>query len=186
MNDERQELLEKANELGLEFPSNVKTEKLKGMIAEVENPEQKPSEEDKKTSEEPKTEEEKVIGIKRNKSKQIEKLKKKKRSELTKREKIAIAKHDATRTRVVTITNRDNRENDFTTTVRLSFENQYFGLSRIVPLDIPVELEEALIKVAESTLIPMHKAEEINGKRTGNQVTVQVKKFAISYGKTVE
>ena len=97
-----------------------------------------------------------------------------------------LQKKRAFKTTVITLTNKDNRENDVVTTAYLSFENQYFGLSKIVPLDIPVELEAALIAIAERSMITLHKDEIIDGKRTGNKTPVRVKKYAISYGKPTE
>lgn len=82
---------------------------------------------------------------------------------------------------VVTITNRDNRENDHANAAYLGFENQHFSLSRIVPLDIPIELERCLIKQAEACTMTLHKAEIKNGKRTGNSTPVTVKKYTVSY-----
>lgn len=99
------------------------------------------------------------------------------------RQAITNAKAKAMELHVVTLTNRDNRENDFMTTAYLSFENQFFGLSKLVPLDVAVQLEQALIDIAEATMIPLHKDEIVDGKRTGNKITVQVKKFAISYSR---
>jgi hypothetical protein len=99
------------------------------------------------------------------------------------RRKIAEARKKAFKTHIVTLTNKDSRENDVMTTVNLSFENQYFGLSKIIPLGVPVELEKALIDIAESTRITLHKDEVVSGKRTGNKVPVSVKKFAISYSR---
>ncbi len=99
------------------------------------------------------------------------------------RKKISERKAAAMKTRIVTITNKDNRDNDFTTTASLSFENQFFGLAKNVPLDVPVELEQALIDIAESTIITHHKDEIVDGKRTGNKVPVSVKKYVVSYGK---
>lgn len=100
-----------------------------------------------------------------------------------KRAKIAAAKKAAFKTQVVTLTNKDNRDNDVTTTAFLSFENLYFGLAKNVPLDIPVELEAALIGIAEICMITLHRDEIVNGRRTGNKVPMRVKKYAISYGK---
>jgi hypothetical protein len=84
-------------------------------------------------------------------------------------------------TQIVTITNKDPRENDVVTTAFLSFENQYFGKARNVPLDIPVELEVALISIAEGCIMTMHKDEVVNNRRTGNKITQRVKKYAVSY-----
>jgi len=82
------------------------------------------------------------------------------------------------KTRIVTITSNDKRENHMTTTAYLSCGN---AVSRIVPLDYPVELEEALIIVADTTPITLHVDEIVEGKRTGNKVPKTIKKFNISY-----
>lgn len=79
--------------------------------------------------------------------------------------------------RVVTITSNDKRENHMTTTAYLSCG----AVSRIVPLDYPVELEEALIIVADTTPITLHIDEIVEGKRTGNKIPKTIKKFNISY-----
>lgn len=154
MNNERTQLLEQANELGLEFQSNIPSDKLQAMIDEALN------------------ESDKVV-----------KAPPAPRGRKRMREIIAESKKRALRKHVVTITNKDNRENDVMTTVPLSFENAYFGISRKVPLDIPVEIEEALLDIAESTMMTLHKDEIKNGQRTGNKIPVSVKKFAISYAK---
>lgn len=172
---DRTELLLKAEELGLNFPKNIPTLKLEELIIESLESEVNPSEVDEESLvddfvEEPSEEVEKVS----NKLPELE----------LRRNIIRNARERAYATQIVTITNRDNRENDFMTTAYLSFENQHFGLSKLVPLDIPVELEQGLIDVAESTMITLHKDEIVAGKRTGNKVPVQVKKFAVSYGRT--
>ena len=164
---EREDLISKANDLGLEFKKNIPTSKLKAIIAESSGPAVK--------AEEPVAEEvtapvakatAKVLTV-----------------EQKRRQFIAMRKAKATKTRVVTITNKDNRDNDVTTTAPLSFENQYFGVAKNVPLDVPVELEQALIDIAESTTITQHKDEVVNGKRTGNKVPIATKKYVVSYAK---
>lgn len=104
---------------------------------------------------------------------------------LAKRMKIAKAKKKALKTHIVTITNKDNRENDVMTTAFLSFENQYFGIAKNVPLDVPVELEAALIDIAERCKMTLHKDEIVKGRRTGNKVPVTVNKYAVSFGRPV-
>lgn len=94
---------------------------------------------------------------------------------------VAKAKAKAMRKRVVTITSNDKRDNDVTTTTYLGFENQYFGISKLVPLDVPLELELCLIDVAKTTFITLHKDEIIDGKRTGNKVPVPVRKLNVSF-----
>jgi len=162
---DRKDIIDKANELGLEFAKNVKTSTLESMIAEKEG---KPAPLDEIAPSGPSEK----VDIVQQVPKQINRQKF-----------LADQKEKAFKKQVVTLTNKDSRENTVMTTAYLSFENQFYGISRIVPLDIPVELETALIKIAESITITLHKDEIINGQRTGNKVPVTVKKFAISYAK---
>lgn len=90
-------------------------------------------------------------------------------------------KRKAMAKRVVTLSSNDKRDSEYTTTAYLSMENQYFGVSKLVPLDIPVELEECLIDVAKTTYITLHKDEVVNGRRTGNKVPVRTRKYNVSY-----
>jgi len=168
---DRDILLAEANELQLEFPNNIPTLKLQQIIAESKSPTTKPEVEVEETTI---TEPTAVTTT-------TPKRALSKRSKL--RQKIAQARAKAMKMVVVTITNKDSRENDVMTTVSLGFENQYFGISRIVPLDIPVEVEQALVDLAEGTMMTLHKTETLNGKPTGNKVAVTVKKFAISYAR---
>ena len=170
-NEDRKELLDEANELGLEFAANISTPKLVELIQDKKFP---------KETKEPTPDVEEAV------KKPTAYLSTKQLSELktaNPRQYIREKKRNALRTSVVTITNNDNRENDVTTTAHLSFENIHFSLSKIIPLDIAIELEQALIDIAQSTVINQHKDEIVNGKRTGNKVSVPVKKYVISYAK---
>lgn len=167
----RKELIEQANALALEFPSNIPTAKLQAMVDE--SIDALPSGEPEKIEEKAPASPEVAVDVPERKPRGNPK-------EIAKRLKIKKAKDLALATEIVTITNKDNRENDVMTTAYLSFENQYFGRSRLVPLDIPVELERALIHIAESTTMTLHKDD---GTGTGNKVPVTVKKFAISYSR---
>ena len=181
-NSLRNTLLEEANDLGLEFPSNIPTKKLGRMIAEFKG-EPVPVEEEPPPSpaaipDEPQEESGSI------KAKEKESAVQRKFRE--RREAVIAAKKRAMKTRIVTLTNKDSRENEVMTTAYLSAQNQHFGIARIVPLDIPVELEECLIHVAETAVMTLHKDEIVNGKRTGNKVPVRTLKYAISYGRTTE
>lgn len=157
-NEERTALLEKANELSLDFPNNIPTEKLKAMIDEASGPKVKEEDEEPKvTQSETLTKEQKL------------------------RKRIAEKRKKAMKTRIVTITSKDTRDNDVANTAKLSFENQYYGASKVVPLDVPVELEQCLIDLAKTVMIPHHVAEVVNGVRTGNSVTKRTNKYVISY-----
>ena len=150
----RDDVIAVAKGLGLEFPSNIPTDKLVEKITEAggtlpENKdEQKPTE-----SARPKT----------------------------LREIVAEARKQAFTTRVVTITNKDSRESDVASAAYLSCQNEYFELSKAVPLDVAVELEQCLIDVALATNITLHRSEIVNGRDTGNKVPVSVKKYTISF-----
>ena len=172
----RKNLIEEANELGLEFPSNIKSTKLQGMVdaKQGESVGVKPPVEDK--VEIPPVVEEVKPPITRTPAQH---------RHLKNRQAIAVKKKNAFKTKIVTITNRDTRDAEFTTTASLSFENNYFGLAKNVPLDVPVELEIALIKIAERTLMTIHKDEIKDGKRTGNKEAFTVKKYAVSYEEQV-
>ncbi len=89
-------------------------------------------------------------------------------------------KDKAMATKIVTITNNDRRDNSVLTTTYLGFENQYFGMSRIVDLDTPIELEQCLIDIAKGSQVVLHTDEIVNGKRTGNKTPKLVKKFSVS------
>lgn len=201
--DYREELLKEATSLGLDFPKNIPTEKLERMVNESKGPATKPEEnqddentgdtgntpdpeatieaEQKAAAEKAEAEARAAAAAPKGPAPANETPKAPMTRKALLRKRIAAAKKKAMKTRIVTLTNKDNRENDVMTTAHLSFENQHFGLSKIVPLDVPVELEQALIDIAESTRITLHKDEIRDGKRTGNKVPVSVKKFAISY-----
>lgn len=194
MSDEtRKALLDEANELGLDFHSNIPTPKLQTMVDEAKGlppavEETAPASPAAKPELDTGDDDDDKLEVEATPEVQIKNIRKKAALSkfALKRQKIAESKTKAMKTQIVTLTNKDNRENDVMTTAYLSFENQYFGLSRIVPLDIPVQLEIALIKIAERSTMTLHKDEIIDGKRTGNKVPMRVKKFAISYGRPVE
>ena len=107
--------------------------------------------------------------------------KKQSNAEQVERDMIQASKAAAMATKIVTISSNDKRDNDVTTSVYLSMENQHFSVAKYVPLDIPVELEECLIEVAKSTYITLHTDEILDGKRTGNKIPKSVRKFTVSY-----
>ena len=182
MTTERQDLLAEANDLEIEFKGNISNVKLKALVAEAkgepppvnETPPPSP-----KAKPEPETDDSEVdIEEGLSPARKVAKHRYQ-----VKRERISNAKKAAFKTQVVTLTNKDNRENDVMTTAFLGFENQHFGLSKLVPLDIPVQLETALIQIAAATTMTLHKDEIIDGKRTGNKKAIRVKKYAISYAR---
>lgn len=167
----RKALIAEANELGLEFPSNVKTTKLQQMVDTAQGKAVGVSapEPDNRLDYEPGP----SPAVKEN-APALNPM-------TARRRQIAERKAEAMKTKIVTITNLDVRDAEFTTTAYLGFENDHFGLARNVPLDRPVELEVSLIEIAETLMMTIHRDEIIEGKRTGNKVTSQTRRYAVSY-----
>ncbi len=191
-------MLDEANDLGLQFPGNISNVKLTELLAEskgeptpiFEDAPKSPAVKAEPTDEDSDTSDKEILA-------EIARLQA--LLQVTdvvvvnhgrtpqqvvagdRRKMVAKARIKAFRKHIVTITNRDPRENDKVTTAYLAFENQYFGIARSVPLDIQVELEEALIQIAACCTMPQHRDEIINNKRTGNKITIKVKKYVISY-----
>ena len=88
------------------------------------------------------------------------------------------AKTAATKTRIVTITDNDQRENNLTTIVSVNCSNDYFDLgTRRIPLNIPVEVEQGFIDVLKEIEIPMH----VRDARTGLARRVIRNRYSIAY-----
>lgn len=168
MTDKREELMNECNDLGIEFRSNASESALQKLIDDFKDKQAGFTPSPPVATKPEVAVDEQTKGNTETKEAKL-------------RKNIAKRKAEAFKTRIVTITNRDKRESDVVTTAPLSVENQYFGIAKNVPLDIPVELEQCLIKVAENSMIPMHRDEIINGRRTGNKVTVMVKRYSVSY-----
>lgn len=173
---ERQDLMTEATDLGIEFKGNISNIALKKLIQDFPT-EPAPVVEAAPPSPAVKAEPEIPEIPERGSARDIVMAKKKRRRAI-----IAAAKKRAFETRIVTLTNKDVRENSVVSTAYLAFENQYFGLAKNVPLDVPVELERSLIEIASGCKIPLHRDEmDKNGRRTGNKITVSVPKYVISY-----
>ena len=178
----RKEMFDEANDLGIEFPGNISNVKLAALLAEEKGlptpHESAPAGPAMKA--EPVAEESvKDININAKESHRLAM----RSTALQRRKYVKDQKTKAFKKQIITLTNKDPRDNNVTTTAYLSFENQYFGIARLVPLDIPVEIETALIKIAASCMMTLHKDEIIDGKRTGNKIPMRVKKYAISYSR---
>jgi hypothetical protein len=235
MSTERDALIEQANNLALEFPPNIPTVKLQGMVDEANGPAVKAEDKsgdgteddannvgdgdagdagDGKGLKDPSLDTDTTPTDEGEDKPPVEELPPadteasapveapvptKRKRKVTKtadlepkngdsdqvrlRKKVLLAKRKASKKVIVTITNKDPRENEFMTTAPLSVENQHFSIGRNVPLDIPVEIEACLAKLAESTMMTHHKDEVVNGRRTGNKTIVSVKKYAVSYAR---
>ena len=93
-------------------------------------------------------------------------------------EKAAEARLKAMKTRIVTITDNDQRENNLTTIVSVNCSNDYFDLgTRRIPLNIPVEVEQGFIDVLKEVQIPMHVRDTV----TGLGKTILRHRYSIAY-----
>lgn len=157
------ELKAEADVLGIEYSKNIGATKLSEKIEAYY--ESQAAGDSVKVQAEPEVKEDKKTVAKVDPFKQV----------------IADAKAAAFKTRVVTVSNNDTRENSVLTADYFGFENQYFGKSLLVPFNTPVELPQGIIDVINSTPLMLHIDEMIDGRRTGNKVFKQVKKYNVSY-----
>ena len=133
------ELKEEAINLGITFKGNPKKEELEQMIKDFLAEEAGGSVAVITNEElEDELEEEQLSRARTVRNEKVGKLSKKDML----RQAVAEAKKQAMKKKVVTLTSNDKRDNDYVTSVPLFFENQYFALDKIVPLGIPVELEQ--------------------------------------------
>ena len=163
MNIELDELKTLADELGITYPKNIGVAKLQEKI-DAENQTADDS------VEVPAVEVEPVL------EKLVEATIKETPDEKFRRQS-AERRIAAKKTRVVTITNLDKRDNDKTTSAWLSAGD----LAYPVPLDVAVELPIALITVAKNLKIMNHVDD---GSGTGNKMNKWMNKYAVNVGAT--
>lgn len=172
------QLKDEATALGISFKGNTSKAELTDMIEEFYANEVNESKVEVRTDLKPEDDDVVVPELPNRIMKRIDKVSGTKGKSLELKALIAEAKQRAYKKRVVTISSNDTRDNQYVTAVPLFFENQYFALDRIVPLNIPVQLEQCLIDIAKSTTIAIHKRDQVDGKIG---TTVYAKKFNISY-----
>lgn len=84
----------------------------------------------------------------------------------------------ARKTRVVTITDNDQRENNQTTVAVVNCSNLYFDLGTVyIPLNVPVEVRQGHINVLLETEIPLH----VKDPKTGLSTLAMRKRYSVSY-----
>ena len=88
------------------------------------------------------------------------------------------AEEDARKTRIVTITDNDQRENNQTTVAVVNCSNIYFDLgTAYIPLNVPVEVKQGHLNVLSETEIPLH----VKDPKTNLSTLTIRKRYAISY-----
>ena len=88
------------------------------------------------------------------------------------------AEAEARKTRVVIITDNDQRENNQTTVAVVNCSNSYFDLGTVyIPLNVPVEVRQGHINVLKETEIPLH----IKDPKTGLNTFAMRPRYSVSY-----
>lgn len=95
---------------------------------------------------------------------------------------VSKVREEAFKTRKVTITYNDKRDNNEVNSAYLTCENMYFSISKLVPLDTPVELEQCLINTAKEARISVHRPDIVKGVQNVKRIrTVYAPKYTVSY-----
>lgn len=85
---------------------------------------------------------------------------------------------DARKTRIITIIDNDQRQNNQTTTCTVNCSNQFFDLgTRILPLGEKIEVAQGHIDVLKEVFIPIHNRDP----KSGLSVTKTRPRYSISY-----
>lgn len=85
---------------------------------------------------------------------------------------------EARKTRIIIITDNDQRVNNHTTTCTVGCANEFFSLGvRVIPLNEKVEVAQGHINVLKEVMIPLHTKDA----KTGLSVTKMRNRYSISY-----
>jgi len=87
------------------------------------------------------------------------------------------AEKEARKTHIIVITDNDQRENNFTSTVPVTCGNDHFELgTQRIPLNVPVEVQQGFINVLKEIQIPL----AVRGM-DGSMTTAMRNRYSISY-----
>jgi len=163
-----EELKQEAKDLGITFSGQIGAEKLKEKIENFyEAREQAAAKELAGLTEKVEKESKDVKGVKGVKSKEQALMDKRFKREAA-----------AKKTRVVMITDNDQRVNNHTTTCTVTCASEYFSLgTRVLPLNEKIEVAQGHIKVLQSVEIPLH----VRDPKTGLSATRMRKRYSISF-----
>jgi len=165
-----EELKQEATELGISFNQNIGVDKLQAKIDEFYKSQETSGNEilaavEKQEAMEKSEEKSAVNGKPSNKSVALDKY-------------IVEAEAAARKTRVVIITDNDQRENNQTTVAVVNCSNVHFDLgTAYIPLNVPVEVKVGHINVLRETEIPLH----VKDPKTGLNSLAIRPRYAIAY-----
>ena len=164
-----EELKQEATELGISFPQNIGADKLQVKIDEYYESQETSGNgiQDAVKKQEAMEQSEEKSAVKDNDDVNTHMNKYAKKSE-----------EDARKTRIVTITDNDQRENNQTTVAVVNCSNIYFDLgTAYIPLNVPVEVKQGHLNVLSETEIPLH----VKDPKTNLSTLTMRKRYAISY-----
>lgn len=84
----------------------------------------------------------------------------------------------ARKLRKVTVHYNDPRDSHLVTSAAVQAANPYFALGKIIPLDMTIELEQALCDTLSEALIQVHIPDE---KNPGLMKSKMIKKYSVIY-----
>ena len=164
-----EELKQEAAELGISFPQNIGADKLQVKIDEYYESQETSGNgiQDAVKKQEAMEQSEEKSAVKDNDDANTHMNKYAKKAE-----------EDARKTRIVTITDNDQRENNQTTVAVVNCSNIYFDLgTAYIPLNVPVEVKQGHLNVLSETEIPLH----VKDPKTNLSTLTMRKRYAISY-----
>ena len=164
-----EELKQEATELGISFNQNIGVEKLQAKIDEFYKSQETSGKGilEAVARQEAMEQSEEKSAVKDN----VEKT-------FNTRDFASKSESEARKTRIVTIIDNDQRENNQTTVAVVNCSNLYFDLGTVyIPLNIPVEVRQGHINVLNETEIPLH----IKNPKTGLSEYTMRKRYSISY-----
>ena len=164
-----EELKQEAAELGISFPQNIGADKLQVKIDEYYESQETSGNgiQDAVKKQEAMEQSEEKSAVKDNDDANTHMNKYAKKAE-----------EDARKTRIVTITDNDQRENNQTTVAVVNCSNIYFDLgTAYIPLNVPVEIKQGHLNVLSETEIPLH----VKDPKTNLSTLTMRKRYAISY-----
>lgn len=146
-----QELKQEATELGIEFSANIGAaklaEKIESYYSSQENSEKEIQDAEVAA---------RALELEAEEKSEVRPAVSNK-GEASRRKKAREAEERARKTRVVTVTDNDTRENNQTTVAVANCTNMYFDLGTVyIPLNVPVEVRQGHIDILNGVEIPLH------------------------------
>ena len=157
-----EDLKQEATELGLTFNAKIGAAKLKEKIEAFYESQETSGQEIEEAVEQIEQAEEKVVVT----------------GKPSKAERIKLAREKAEKTRIVIITDNDQRVNSQTSSCKINCSNMYFDLGQMtLPLNKAVEVRQGHIDSLKEVKIPHHVKDEASGLA----MVVMRKRYSVSY-----